>query len=138
MDRLHEHGLLLRFGVVEVEQAAPEGADHRADDGGDQQGEDEDDAGELRAVQEQHRNDHQECARVQQGEEQPAGQELPDLLHLLHVSDEHARGSPLEVVDRETEQVAERTHRETDVDLVGRREQDVLPHEAEGGFEQQR
>ena len=136
-DGLHQHGLALGLGVVEGLEPGAEGGDQAEHHRGDDAGEDQDDEGELDRVEEQHRQQDDQHGGIEQGEKQPPGEELADLLRLLHVAGDDPGGAGLEVGDGQFQQVGEGLLRQADVDAVGGVEQEVLAQEGEHRIEQQ-
>jgi hypothetical protein len=135
---LDQQRLPLAFRHVERVQPASERADQQPDDHRDEGGGGQHDQREPRAVQEQHRDEDQQGQRVQQRQEQPAGQEFPQPRGLLHVPHDDPGRHALEEGDRQAQQVTEGARRHPDVDAVGRVQQDIAAQERQHRVEGQR
>ncbi len=106
---------------------APEGGtQHRADHDIKRPGQ-QDDRGEFRRIDEQHRDINEHEKQVDDRGNAASGQEPADRFDLARPGDDHAGGTVLEIGDRQAEQMREQPRAQLDVDAVGRVVEDVDP-----------
>ena len=137
VDRLDEERAAPRLGRHDRADAPPDRRQHRDKPAADQQGQDQDTDRHYRAEEEHDREEEHDDERVERRAEQLRRQKIADLPHLVELLDELAGRTPLEIVDRQIEDLVEGVAPQLDVG-AGRDEQHEIAAEvAESRLEQQ-
>ncbi len=137
VDGLNQHGLPAALGIVEGVQASFEGDDQHPDHQGDRQGEDQNNAGELKAVEEEKGQEDKERGGLEHGEKDVAGQKIADLGGLLHMLGQNTGGNMLEEIKRQVEQMSKGPPGHPQIDLVGGMQQQIIAEKIEAGVDRQ-
>jgi hypothetical protein len=137
VDRLDEERAAPRLGRRNGPDTPPDRRQHRDEPAADQQGQHQNADCHYRAEEEHDGQEEHDDERVQRRAEQLRRQKTADLPHLMEVVDEFAGRAPLEIVDRQIEDLVEGVAPQLDIG-TGRDEQHEIAAEvAESRLEQQ-
>ena len=136
VEDLEEEGLAAALDFVDLRQPLAEGARHRRQHDKGSRRDSQHDQGQLPRIEQQYRQINDDREKIKKRVEQPARQEIPDVVRLLQFVGGDPGRVGMEIIDRQAQQMLDRAVGDLVIETARDEGEQIVAQIVEAGVEQ--